>query len=163
MESRPLGRWAVGRPATALGFVLMAALAGCGHSSKGIEAAQAQSAPPNPGDMHSVSVTFDYDFTKMPACSSKMKVKTCVKDFVVYDVSGGRYKLFTIPAPVGASGPVKGITAHGPERTFEPGTHFIAVTAENAQGEESNTNAAKVAVEVKRKAISALDATGAKQ
>ena len=69
----------------------------------------------------------------------------------MYDVSGGRYKLFSIPVPDGAKGLVKGITGQSPARTFEPGTHFLSVTAQNAMGIESETNAAKITVEVKRK------------
>jgi len=84
--------------------------------------------------------------------------KTCVKQFNVYDISGGRYKLFSIPTPEGASGFVKGITGKSPPRQFEPGTHFISVTAENAAGAESDVNSAKVSVEVKAKSSPDSDA-----
>jgi hypothetical protein len=143
--------------------LLGAALAGCSHTSPRIEQVEAQTTPRDPANIHSATVKFDYDFTKTPACSPKATAKTCIKQFDVYDVSGGRYKLFTIPAPAGATGVVKGITGQGPSRAFEPGTHFIAVTAENAAGVESDTGAAKVSVEVRRKAVPAPDATPAKQ
>jgi hypothetical protein len=118
--------------------------------------------PPDPANVHTVTVKFDYDFTKTPACSPKTTSKTCIKQFDVYDAPGARYKLFTIPAPAGATGVVKGITARNPSHTFEPGTHFIAVTAENAAGVESDTNAARVPVEVKRNATATAGATPAK-
>jgi hypothetical protein len=143
--------------------MLAAALAACGHAPKGVAGVQAQAPPPrDPANVHTVTVRFDYDFTKTPACSAKTTVKTCVKEFVVYDVSGGRYKLFTVPVPAGATGVVKGITAQSPSRTFEPGTHFISVTAVNAMGIESDTNAAKTSVEVKRKVIPAASGAPAK-
>ncbi len=143
--------------------LLATALAGCGHLSRRGDQAIAQAAPPpDPANRHTVTVKFDYDFSKTPACPAKSPSKTCVKRFDVYDVSGGRYKLFTIPAPEGATGMVKGITGRGPERTFEPGTHLIAVTAENATGVESDTNAAKISVEVKRKIVAPADAAPAK-
>jgi hypothetical protein len=139
--------------------LLGAALASCGHMPSGIEKVQAQAPSRDPADMHVVTVKFDYNFTKTPVCSPNTTSKTCIKQFDVYDVSGGVYKLFTIPAPAGATGLVKGITAQGPSRTFEAGTHFISVTAENAAGVESDTNAAKVSAEVKRKAPAAASAT----
>jgi len=164
MGRRPLGRSAARRATLAsLTLLLATALTSCGHISKGIESVHAQTPPPDPANTHKVTVTFDYDFTKTPPCSPKVTAKTCIKQFDVYDVSGGRYKLFTIPAPAGATGVVKGITGQGPSRTFEPGTHFIAVTAENAAAVESDTNAARVSVEVKRKSLPAPAAAPAKQ
>jgi hypothetical protein len=45
---------------------------------------------------HTIVVTFDYDFTAVPACSEKVS-KKCIAKFVVYDISGEKpYKLFTI-------------------------------------------------------------------
>jgi hypothetical protein len=129
-------------------ILLTGAIVACGH---GAQIEHAQAAPRDPANMHTVTVKFDYDFTKTPPCLPATTTKTCIKEFVVYDVSGGRYKLFTIPAPAGAKGVVKGISGQGPPRTFEPGTHFISVTAVNASGAESDTSAAKVSVEVKRK------------
>ncbi|HVB54841.1 MAG TPA: hypothetical protein VNE63_00205 [Candidatus Acidoferrales bacterium] len=97
---------------------------------------------------HTVRVQFDYDFTKNRACSTKEKAKTCIKQFDVYDVSGGKFKLFSIPAPADAKGIVKGISGTSPPRVFEPGTHFIAVTAENAGGKESSLPAARTTVTI---------------
>ena len=93
-------------------------------------------------------VQFDYDFTKNPACSTKKTAKTCIKQFDVYDVSGGKFKLFSIPAPADAKGIAKGISGTSPPRVFEPGTHFIAVTAENAGGEESSLPSARTTVTI---------------
>jgi hypothetical protein len=151
-------RWATVAVLAAVAAAMAAGLGGCGRSSKGVEAVQAQGPPARPHDpanIHSITVKFDYDFTKTPACSAKTTSKTCVKEFEVYDVSGGRYKLFSIPVPEGAKGFVKGITGQSPARTFEPGTHFLSVTALNAMGIESDTNAAKITVEVKRKDLPA--------
>lgn len=130
-------------------FVVMAsvALLGCGGRSQRVEAQSGQ--PAQQAGAHSIGVTFDYDFAKIPACLPKGTSKTCIKQFNVYDVSGGRYKLFSIPAPEGATGAVKGITGKSPQRHFEPGTHFIAVAAENSAGVESDVNAAKFTVEIK--------------
>jgi hypothetical protein len=99
---------------------------------------------------HSVTVTFDYDFRRTPACSDTVK-KNCIALFNVYDVSGGaknRFKLFTIPVPAGATKLVNGITGKSPELVFEPGKHRLAVTAQLDSGRESITNAATVWVVV---------------
>lgn len=127
--------------------VLLAALAlaaGCGRRVEAVPQS-------DPANQHKISVQFDYDFGKTPSCAEKPNEKTCVKQFDVYDVSGQRFRLFSIPAPKG-TGMVKGITGESSTRVFLPGTHFIAVTAEDAQGVESNTDAAKVQVEVKTNA-----------
>jgi hypothetical protein len=90
---------------------------------------------------HTVTVTFDYDFTVSHACSAAI-AKKCVAQFNVYDISGGKpYKLFTISAPSGASGPVKGITGDSQPLLFESGRHLFAVTAQTAGGEESSPRA----------------------
>ena len=101
--------------------------------------------------MHKVSVQFDYDFGKHPSCAEKPAVKNCIKQFDVYDVSGQKFRLFSIPVPKDATGFVKGITGTSPSRAFLPGTHYISVTAEDAQGSESETSAARVKVEIKAK------------
>lgn len=99
-------------------------------------------------NLHVVSVTFNYDFRKNLACSPNTTAKTCIKEFNVYDISGGRYKLFSIPVPAGAHGQVKGITGQGPLRAFEPGMHFIAVTAESVNGVESDPASCKTTVQI---------------
>ncbi len=103
--------------------------------------------------MHKVSVQFDYDFGKHPACTEKPAVKNCIKQFDVYDVSGQKFRLFSIPVPKDATGFVKGIAGTSPSRAFLPGTHYISVTAEDAQGSESQTSAARVKVEIKAKTV----------
>jgi hypothetical protein len=99
-------------------------------------------APPcfaqEPSPKHTISITFDYDFTAMPACSPTVK-KKCVTQFNVYDISGPkRYKLFSIPAPAEASGPVKGISGSSDPLLFEPGKHLLGVTAQTDNGDESS-------------------------
>src|ERR1700691_6196512 len=98
--------------AHAVGFALVlmvsTALLGCGGRNQRVEAQSGQPAPQ--AGAHSIGVTFDYDFKNTPACWPKGTSKTCIQQFNVYDVSGGRYKLFSIPAPEGATGVVKSIT-----------------------------------------------------
>ena len=91
---------------------------------------------------------FDYNFKKAPPCSEKETKDTCIKQFDVYDISGGKFKLFTIPAPAGAKGAVKGISGTSPPRVFEAGTHYIAVTAENAAGTESSLGLCQTWVQI---------------
>ena len=96
--------------------------------------------------LHSITVTFDYDFTRTPACTQKIH-EHCTQRFVVYDISAGyahRAKLFTIPVPDGAKGQMHGITATGPKLDFEPGKHQLAVTAQEPSGVESQHYAATV-------------------
>jgi hypothetical protein len=105
----------------------------------------------DPANEHTIVITFDYDFQKNPPCAEKPALKTCIKQFVVYDVSGQRLRLFSIPVPDGAHGLVKGIEGQSPRLVFLPGTHLIAVTAQHADAAESD--AAKVTVEVKSKSV----------
>jgi hypothetical protein len=100
--------------------------------------AQAQSSK------HIIVVTFDYDFTAVPACSEKV-TKKCIAKFVVYDISGEKpYKLFTIPVPAGATGKVKGISGESQPLLFESGKHLLGVSAQRDSGEESNPHATTV-------------------
>jgi hypothetical protein len=98
--------------------------------------------------MHSITVKFDYDFTKNPVCAqnqakdkSKAKGKdkeTCVTTFLVYDISTPTpYKLFSIPAPADGKGLTKGITATSPRMLFAVGRHRIGVAAVAGNGKES--------------------------
>ena len=90
---------------------------------------------------HTIVVTFNYDFTAVPACSEKV-TKKCIAKFIVYDISGEKpYKLFTIPVPAGASGKVKGISAESQPLLFESGKHLLGVSAQRESGEESNPHA----------------------
>jgi hypothetical protein len=106
--------------------------------------------PATPSAKHSITVKFDYDFSRSPVCSAKVTSK-CVQQFNVYDVSGGpqhRVKLFSVPVPAGASGQMKGITATSPQLVFEPGTHFFAVTAQPTAGDESNPVACQTTAQI---------------
>ena len=112
-------------------------------------------APSNPdtqaSNLHSVSITFNYDFRKIPACSPSVTAKMCIKEFNIYDISGGKYKLFSIPVPKDARGQMKGITGQGSRRSFEPGMHFIAITAESMTGGESDPASCKTTVQIPEK------------
>jgi hypothetical protein len=97
---------------------------------------------------HTISVTFDYDFTQIHACSATIK-KKCIAQFIVYDISGKKpYKLFSIPTPPGAAGALKGIQGDSQPLLFEAGRHQIAVSAQMESGEESNPRAAAVWIEI---------------
>jgi hypothetical protein len=63
-----------------------------------------------------VTVTFDYNFSKYPPCSAKV-TKKCIQRFDVWEVSADKpIFLFTIPIPPNATGIVKGITGSSPEK-----------------------------------------------
>jgi hypothetical protein len=100
--------------------------------------------PPAPTHgKHTVTLTFDYDFQKTPACTRKL-VKGCIEEFVAYDISAGakhRSKLFEIPLPPKPEGLVKGITATSPLLDFESGKHRIAVVARETGAVESHAAA----------------------
>jgi hypothetical protein len=124
-------------------------------------AAKTQAPPPASPDsaMHSITLTFDYDFTKTPACSATVK-KQCVAKFSVYDISGDKpYFLFSAPVPDGAHGLVKGITATSPRLLFAVGKHRIAVSAREPDGRESPPHDCKTIIEIK--APPAPDTSGA--
>ena len=100
--------------------------------------AASQSSTSQQPSQHTVTVKFDYDFTKIHACSASVTSK-CIKQFNVYEVSGSTpIPLFSIPAPSGASSFVRGITGTSSQRAFFPGPHRIGVAAQVAQGAESN-------------------------
>jgi hypothetical protein len=89
---------------------------------------------------HKITFTFDYDFRVTPACSRKV-TRGCVRQFNFYDISQGipkRIKLGFTPAPVGASGIVKGISATTESLLFASGKHKVAVSAQMSDGSESD-------------------------
>jgi len=89
--------------------------------------------------VHAVTVTFDYNFTKTPACTAKI-TKHCIQQFIAYDISAGAAHpamLFPISLPTNPVGPVKGITKAGPPLDFESGKHLISVSAMSPDGTHS--------------------------
>ncbi len=117
------------------------------------QAAQSQSAGSTPASpdsaMHCITVQFDYDFSKTPACSAKVKT-VCVQKFSVYDISGGKpYFLFSVPLPQNTEGLVKGITATSPRLLFAVGKHRIGVAAQMPDGQESKPRDCRVIIEIK--------------
>ncbi|MGA8405917.1 MAG: hypothetical protein WB680_01965 [Candidatus Acidiferrales bacterium] len=111
----------------------------------------ANTTAPAPSDsaMHSITLTFDYDFTKTPACSATVKTQ-CVAKFSVYDISSHKpYFLFYAPVPSGAHGLMKGITATSPQLLFAVGKHRIAVSAQEPDGKESPPHECKTIIEIK--------------
>jgi hypothetical protein len=98
---------------------------------------------------HTLTLTFDYDFTKTPACSATVKVH-CVAKFSVYDISSHKpYFLFYAPVPSGAHGLMKGITATSPRLLFAAGKHRIAVSAMEPDGSESPPQECKTIIEIR--------------
>lgn len=90
--------------------------------------------------MHTVKFTFSYDFRVTPACSPVVKEK-CIQQFNLYEISNGvtnRVKLGSVPPPPGAAGLVKNITATTKPFLFTTGRHMIGVTAQMANGTESD-------------------------
>jgi hypothetical protein len=97
-----------------------------------------------------VTVTFDYDFSKFPPCSAKV-TKKCIQQFDVWEVSAkSPIFLFTIPVPTDAKGPVKGITGSAPKkRPFYTGPHRFGVSAKMpAPGGESDPHQCMVFAQV---------------
>jgi hypothetical protein len=98
---------------------------------------------------HRVTLTFNYDFNLSPACSLA-PTKNCVKQFNVYDATDKeRVKLFTIPVPADATGLVQGITGTSPLLSFSAGEHTLVVTAQAADGTESDPGAGTIRVQIK--------------
>jgi hypothetical protein len=96
----------------------------------------------SPPSKHTIRLTFSYDFRITPPCSSKVK-EGCVKQFNFYEISRGipnRVKLGSMPAPVDATGFVKDITGTTRPFLFTSGRHLIAVSAQMADGSESDLN-----------------------
>lgn len=91
---------------------------------------------------------FFYDFRGQHGCPGK---SPCVKQFNVYNVTehGERTLLFTINAPAGADSKRMQISGQSRPRTFSPGQHMIAVTAQWDTGPESALLACTTMVEIK--------------
>src|SRR5271165_5846786 len=100
-------------------------------------AASALVASATPGQ-HTLTVTFNYDFTTDNACSATV-TKACLLQFNIYDVTTGTpVKLFSVPAPPGATSAVTAISGPLPMKS---GVHTFAATAQMADGTESSPNA----------------------
>ncbi len=90
---------------------------------------------------HTLTVSFNYDFTTDNACSATV-TKACLQQFNIYDLTTGTpVKLFTVPAPSGASTAVTGITATSALLPLKSGVHTFGATAQMADGTESSPNA----------------------
>jgi hypothetical protein len=131
-----------------LGIVALLALFGPARPSY----AQPQDNPTPAPAKHTITVHFNYDFDRTPACPQD-KGKPCVEQFIIYDISGGptpdkRFMLFTVPVPPGAKGAMKGITGTSPQLSFESGQHLIGVTAQMPDKKESSPSACQVWVTV---------------
>jgi hypothetical protein len=90
---------------------------------------------------HTLTVTFNYDFTTDNACSATV-TKSCLQQFNIYDVTTGTpVKLFSVPAPAGATTAVTGITGTSALLPMKSGVHTFGATAQMADGTESSPNA----------------------
>jgi len=98
--------------------------------------------------LHTISLTFDYDFTVTPACSPKMRLG-CVQQFNFYDIStGNRERLGSVSVPTGATGKVTGISATSEPFLFGPGRHRLAVSAQMPDGTESDLSKCTTIVKI---------------
>lgn len=78
-------------------------------------------------------------------------MKNCVKQFNVYDMTNERrMKLFSIPVPADVTGFVRGIAGTSQPILLPAGEHILAVTAESADGLESDSGACATRIQVKR-------------
>jgi hypothetical protein len=103
------------------------------------EIPDANKPPETTHGVHTVTVTFDYDFRQTPACSTKVP-KNCVMQFIAYDISAGiksATMLFPIALPTNPVGAIHGITATSPKLDFESGKHLISVSAMGPDGRHS--------------------------
>ena len=101
--------------------------------------------------MHSITFTFNYDFAVTPACSPKI-TQECIQQFNLYEISAGisnRKKLGSIPAPVGATGYVKGISATTKPFLWVPGKHRLAVSAQMPNGLESDLSKCTIMIKIR--------------
>ena len=90
---------------------------------------------------HTLTVTFNYDFTTDNACSATV-TKACLLQFNIYDVTTGTpVKLFSVPAPSGATSAVTGISSTSALLPMKSGVHIFGATAQMADGTESSPNA----------------------
>lgn len=97
-----------------------------------------------------ITVTFDYNFGIIPACSSEVKLP-CIQQFNLYDISAGipnRVRLGSIPVPSGAKGLVKDISGTSESHLFRSGKHMIAVSAQMPNGIESHLNECTTIVKI---------------
>lgn len=104
-----------------------------------------------PPSRHRITFTFDYDFRLTPACSPEV-TQRCVKQFNLYEISPGiseRKKLGSIPAPVGATGYVKGISVTTKPFLWVPGKHRLAVSAQMPNGQESDLSKCTTLVKIR--------------
>ncbi len=102
-------------------------------------------------DKHSITVKFDYDFSRARACSPGVK-RRCVQKFVVFvkdKRNNWEEKVLTIPAPAGAVEFTKGITATTPPITITPGRYELGVAAFGANGDQSDINASRAKILIK--------------
>jgi hypothetical protein len=91
--------------------------------------AQTSSQPPQ-SVMRTVTVTFNYDFSQFPPCSTTI-TKKCIQQFNVYEVSASKpVFLFSVPVPPSAKGKVNEITGSAPsKRAFLTGPNRFGVSA----------------------------------
>lgn len=104
----------------------------------------------NPPGTHTISISFQYDFGKMPACSAQIK-KSCIAKFNVYDITAGLAKrtfLASIPPPADAKAALTPIRGTTPPRAFASEKYLLAVAAETSEHAESDLNQCTVSVQV---------------
>jgi len=116
-----------------------------GASSPQSTRASASTSQTPPDALHYITVTFDYDFTKTPPCSTSKKhaVHPCAGQFSIFETTNGtsqrhRILLFNVPLPPYPQGVVKGITLKSPQKIdLVLGWHKLGVAAMDPIGWES--------------------------
>lgn len=98
---------------------------------------------------HYVTVQFNYNFWRTPACSETVKA-ACVEEFVAYDVTDGvksPKELFEIKLPAKPVGIVQGITGKSPMKiAFPSNKRLISVVAREPDGTESKYEACTTSI-----------------
>ena len=98
---------------------------------------------------HTLTVTFNYDFSTDNACSASLTT-ACLKQFNIYDLTTGTpVKLFSITAPAGDNTAVTGLGGTSGLISLTSGVHTFGATAQMADGTESSPNASTATATVK--------------
>jgi hypothetical protein len=100
---------------------------------------------------HKVLVTFMYDFTIQRPCKNDKDTGTCVKRFVIYDITDPKapVKLFSIAVDAKAKRMEYKVKVESNLLPLRDGARTFGATAQWANGAESDPKACKATVTVK--------------
>jgi len=99
---------------------------------------------------HKVLVAFTYDFTSQRPCKHEKDTGTCVKRFIIYDITDPKapVKLFSIAVDAKAQRMEYRVKVESNLLQLRDGTRTFGVTAQWANGAESDPKACKATVTV---------------